>query len=163
MFIGGLTSYLHYFCLFVCSSVQHILCCGFVLLPVSPDFSPFFLVPSVFSNVYLQNRIIAILSKISSENISLERSLICKIRIKYFASQYLYNANVLYFSWKCVCFIITSIILIKLSISHMLKKRFTKSNDWQLDSDYSLLENILSLCCSGVRPRISNNHVPQNL
>ena len=132
-------SYLCYLCLFACSGVQHILCCAFVLfffvlLPVSPDFSTFFfLVPSIFSNVYLQNRIIAItfinIIKDLFGKYFLERSLICKIRIKYFASLCFYNINVLYFSWKCVCFIITSIILIKLSIFHMLKKRFTKSDD----------------------------------
>ena len=31
LFVGGLMSYLRYFCLFVDSGVQHILCCVFVL------------------------------------------------------------------------------------------------------------------------------------
>ena len=53
-------SYLRYFCLLVYSGVQHILSCDFILgfflrlvysmLIVSLD-CPFFIVPSVFSNV----------------------------------------------------------------------------------------------------------------
>jgi len=67
-------SYLCYLCLFVLSGVQHILCYVFALffssctlwcqflwivlysmVPVSLDY-PFFIVPSVFSNIYLQNQ-----------------------------------------------------------------------------------------------------------
>ena len=61
LFVGGVMSYL---CLFVHSGVPHILCCVFVfilfvfvlclvytLLPDSLD-CPFFIDPSVFSNVY---------------------------------------------------------------------------------------------------------------
>ena len=60
-FVGVLMSFLHYFCLFTYSGVQHILCCVFVLFclrlvypmfPVSLD-CPFLIAPSVFSNVYL--------------------------------------------------------------------------------------------------------------
>jgi len=50
-------SYLRYLCLFVYSSVQHILCCVFALfffvssmLPISLD-CPFLIAPFVFSNV----------------------------------------------------------------------------------------------------------------
>jgi hypothetical protein len=55
LFVGGLMSYLHYFCLFAYNGVQHILCCSFalfffVVLPVSLD-CPFLIAPSVFSNV----------------------------------------------------------------------------------------------------------------
>jgi hypothetical protein len=57
-------SYLQYLCLFAYSGVLHILCCVFVLfvfvlylvyhmLPVSLV-DPFFIAPSVFSNVYFQ-------------------------------------------------------------------------------------------------------------
>ena len=58
LFIRGLVSYLHYLCLFAYSVVQHILCC---VVYFSPSFvpyvwvslgCPFFIVPSVFSNVY---------------------------------------------------------------------------------------------------------------
>jgi len=54
-------SYVRYLCLFSHSGVQHILCCVFDLfflrllypmLPVSLH-CPFFIAPSVFSNVYL--------------------------------------------------------------------------------------------------------------
>ena len=54
-------SYLRYMCLLAYIVVQHILCCNFwfvflrlvfLLLPVSLDY-PFFIAPSVFSNVYL--------------------------------------------------------------------------------------------------------------
>jgi hypothetical protein len=50
-------SYLRYLWMFTHSDVQHILCClfalfFFVLLQVSLD-CPFFIAPSVFSNVYL--------------------------------------------------------------------------------------------------------------
>jgi hypothetical protein len=50
-------TYLRYLCLFAYSGVQHILCgafvlFSFVLLPFSQD-CPFFIVPLVFSNVYL--------------------------------------------------------------------------------------------------------------
>ena len=50
-------SYLRCLCLFAHSGVQHILCCVFLcivyhMLPVSLD-CPFFIAPSVFSNVYL--------------------------------------------------------------------------------------------------------------
>jgi len=49
-------SYLCYMCLLSYNGVQYILCCVFVLfffvlLPVSLD-CPFFIAPSVFSNVY---------------------------------------------------------------------------------------------------------------
>jgi hypothetical protein len=56
-------SYLCYLCLFAYSVVQQTLCCVYVLcflrlvypmLPVSLDF-PFFIAPSVFSNVYLMS------------------------------------------------------------------------------------------------------------
>jgi len=51
-------SYLRYLCLFAFGGVQHILCCVFLrlvhpMLPVSLD-CPFFVAPSVFSNVYLR-------------------------------------------------------------------------------------------------------------
>jgi hypothetical protein len=50
-------SYLRYLCLFVHSSVQHILCCVFVLFffIYVASFSglfPFLIAPSVFSKVY---------------------------------------------------------------------------------------------------------------
>ena len=54
LFQGGIMSYLRYLCLFVHSGVQHILCYVwffFVLLPVSLD-CQFFIVTSVFSNIY---------------------------------------------------------------------------------------------------------------
>ena len=63
LFVGGLTSYLRYLCLFVHSGVQHILCCVFVLfffilctlmLSVSLD-CPILTAQSVFSNVYLNH------------------------------------------------------------------------------------------------------------
>jgi hypothetical protein len=57
-------SYLRYLCLFVNSSVQHILCCVFVRL-VCPILSfrfpldcPLLITPSVFSNVYVEGLII---------------------------------------------------------------------------------------------------------
>jgi hypothetical protein len=65
-------SYLRYLCLFVNSSVQHILCCVFVRL-VCPIFlwivyfrlsfrfpldCPLLITPSVFSNVYVEGLII---------------------------------------------------------------------------------------------------------
>ena len=46
LFVGGFMSYLRYLCLFTYSVVQHILCCVFVLLPVSLD-CPFLMAPSV--------------------------------------------------------------------------------------------------------------------
>ena len=80
MFVGGLVSYLRYFCFFAYSGVQDILCCVFLLylssscflyivvsntycilfllcffsswLPVSLD-CPFLIAPSIYSNVYL--------------------------------------------------------------------------------------------------------------
>ena len=59
LFVGGSISYLRYFCLFANSGVQHIFCCVFFLLRVYPVLPvslecPFFIVPSVFSNVSLQ-------------------------------------------------------------------------------------------------------------
>ena len=67
LFVGGLTSYLHYLCPFAYSGVQHILCCVFVLFffvlctlcchLVSLD-CPFLIAPSVFSNVYLANNVL---------------------------------------------------------------------------------------------------------
>ena len=54
LLVGGLMSYL---CLFPHSGIQHIFCCSFffvlcsICLPVSLD-CPFFIAPSVFSNVY---------------------------------------------------------------------------------------------------------------
>ena len=50
-------SYLRYLCLLTYSGVQHILCCVFLrivypMLPISLD-CPFFIAPSVFTNVYL--------------------------------------------------------------------------------------------------------------
>ena len=49
-------SYLRYLCLFAHNGVQHLLRCVFILfffvLLVSLD-CPFFMIPSVFSNVYL--------------------------------------------------------------------------------------------------------------
>jgi hypothetical protein len=68
LFVGGLMSYLRYLCLFAYSGIQHILCCLLYssssvvlccarvrlvcpMLPVSVD-CLFFIVPSVFSNVY---------------------------------------------------------------------------------------------------------------
>jgi len=59
LFVGVLMSYLHYLCLFVYRSVQHILRCVFVflrlvylMLSVALD-CPFLTSPSVFSNFYL--------------------------------------------------------------------------------------------------------------
>ena len=62
-------SYLRYLCLFVHSVVQHILCCVFalfffVMLPVSLD-CRFWIVPSVFFNVYRYTLYIHILSYLS--------------------------------------------------------------------------------------------------
>jgi len=71
LFVGGSISYLRYLCLLTYSGVQHILCCVFCfvlsylclnsekaiflsMLPVSLE-CPFLIVPSVFSNVYLQS------------------------------------------------------------------------------------------------------------
>ena len=52
-------SYLPCVCLFVCSGVQHMLCCVFCVvypvLQISLD-CPFLVAPSVFSNVYLHFR-----------------------------------------------------------------------------------------------------------
>ena len=55
-------SYLRYLCLLAYSSVQHILCCGFVLFvfvlclmyPMLPVFldCPFLIAPSVFSSLF---------------------------------------------------------------------------------------------------------------
>ena len=64
LFVGGRILYLCYLCLFAHSGVQHILCCDFVVfvfflctqccqfLWIVPGF---FIVPSVFSNVYFYN------------------------------------------------------------------------------------------------------------
>ena len=62
LFVGGLMSYLCYFCLFAYSGVQHIVCCVFVLfcfssscvpmLPVNLN-CPFLIATSVFFNIYL--------------------------------------------------------------------------------------------------------------
>jgi hypothetical protein len=60
----GSRAYLRYVCLFAQSGVQHIMCCVFIMcvfvlclvysmLPSSLD-CPFFITPSVFSNVYLR-------------------------------------------------------------------------------------------------------------
>jgi hypothetical protein len=59
LFVGGLMSYVCYFCLFAYSDVQHIVCCVFVLfcfssscLPVYLN-CPFLIATSVFFNIYL--------------------------------------------------------------------------------------------------------------
>jgi len=54
-------SYLRYLCLFAHSGVQHILCCVFLRI-VYPMFTvsmdcPFLIDPSVFSNVYVQQKL----------------------------------------------------------------------------------------------------------
>ena len=80
LFVGGLMFYLCCLCLFAHSGIQHILCCVFLrlvypVLPVSLD-CPFFIAPSVFSNVknncsvmllYLQRRIIPIIFSIYTD------------------------------------------------------------------------------------------------
>jgi len=63
LFVGWRMSYLHYLCLLTYSSIQHILRCVFalffvVLCTLCCQFfwdCPFFIVPSVLSNVYLQH------------------------------------------------------------------------------------------------------------
>jgi hypothetical protein len=59
LFVGGLMSYVCYFCLFAYSGIQHIVCCVFVLfcyfsscLPVYLN-CPFLIATSVFFNIYL--------------------------------------------------------------------------------------------------------------
>ena len=80
LFVGGLMFYLCCLCLFAHSGIQNILCCVFLrlvypVLPVSLD-CPFFIAPSVFSNVknncsvmllYLQRRIIPIIFSIYTD------------------------------------------------------------------------------------------------
>ena len=55
-FVGWFVSYLRYMCLFAYSGVNHILCCAFVLFvfvlcALCCSGLPYFIVPSVFSNV----------------------------------------------------------------------------------------------------------------
>jgi len=62
-------SYLRYLCLFAHSGVYYILCCVFVLFfvvlcTVSLDCPFCFIVPSVFSNVYIKWTSIVILSNV---------------------------------------------------------------------------------------------------
>ena len=51
-------SYFRYLCLFVYSGVQHMSCLVYPMLPVSLD-CPFLIDPSVFSNVYLHQKMFA--------------------------------------------------------------------------------------------------------
>jgi hypothetical protein len=60
VFVGGFMSNLPYLCLLTNSGVQHTLCCVFLrlvysMLPVSLD-CQFLISPSVFSNVYLEQK-----------------------------------------------------------------------------------------------------------
>ena len=58
LFVGGLMSYLRYLCLFTYCGIQHILRCALFFCVYVASFSglesPFLIVHSVFSDVYLQ-------------------------------------------------------------------------------------------------------------